>query len=154
VASLNCSGPAKARPDPKKNERRGYTVLRHTTPPPMDWQSGLSRLLQGLQKTVRGSFPSRLVQVFFAYQLIPQTTTGLSPSELLLGHRPQSRSYLLKPNTGDWADSQRATQVKHHNRHSHDGSFEIGDPVFSRNYHIGARNVFGDLRINMNQTSM
>ena len=45
---------------------------------------------RGWRKIVRGSSCSRLAQVLFAYWLIPQTTTGLSPSELLLGQHPQS----------------------------------------------------------------
>ena len=40
---------------------------------------------QGLKKITRGSMKSRLAQVIFHYHLTPQTTTGVSPSELLLG---------------------------------------------------------------------
>ena len=85
---------------------------------------------RGLRKIVRGSFRSRLAQVLFTYQLIPKNTAGLSPSELLLGRRPRSHLDLLKPNTADRVESRHAKQVKHHNRHSRDHSFEIGDPVF------------------------
>ena len=101
---------------------------------------------RGLRKIVRGSFRSRLAQVLFAYRLIPQTTTGLSPSELLLGRRPRSRLDLLKPNTADRVESQQAAQVKHHNKHSRVRSFKIGDPVFVRNYHSGDKWMAGEIQ--------
>ena len=43
---------------------------------------------RGLNKITRGSMKSRLAQILFHYRLSPQTTTGVAPSELLLGRRP------------------------------------------------------------------
>ena len=36
--------------------------------------------------------------------------------------------------------------MKHHNRHSRDRSFEIGDPVFVRNYHTGDEWLAGEVQ--------
>ena len=52
---------------------------------------------RGLKKTTKGSLRSRLAKILFAYRLTPQTTTGIAPTELLLGRRPRSRLDLHKP---------------------------------------------------------
>lgn len=38
---------------------------------------------KGLKKVTKGTMRSRIAQVLFSYRLIPQSTTGQSPSELL-----------------------------------------------------------------------
>ena len=54
----------------------------------------------GLKKVKTGTIQSRIAQALFAYRITPQTTTGVSPSEPLLGRRPKSRLESLKPNLG------------------------------------------------------
>ena len=65
---------------------------------------------RGLRKKSHGTMHSRLATVLFAYRLTPQSTTGLSPSELLLGRRPRSHLDLLKPNTADGVDCSRQSK--------------------------------------------
>ena len=55
---------------------------------------------KGLKKVMEGSLPSRLAKILMAYRITPQTTTIVSPAELLLGHLPRTRLDLLKPNIG------------------------------------------------------
>lgn len=101
---------------------------------------------KGLKKIIHGSFRSRLAQILFAYRLTPQTTTGLSPSELLLGRRPRSRLDLLKPHAADRVENRQATkQVADHNKHSRDRSFKVGDLVFVRNYRQGDTWLAGEV---------
>ena len=71
---------------------------------------------KGLKKITRGSMRTRLAQILFAYRLTPQSTTGVSPSELLLGRRPRSRLDLLKPNTAERVEE---NQVKQKERRCH-----------------------------------
>ena len=94
---------------------------------------------RGLRKETHGSMRSRLATVLFAYRLTPQSTTGLSPSELLLGRRPRSHLDLLKPNTADRVERKQAKQVQQHNTHSRDRSFDSRDQVYVRNYQPGSR---------------
>ena len=54
----------------------------------------------GLKKTTSGSTRSR-AKSLFSYRLTSQSTTGISPAELLFGRRPWSRLDLLKPNKAD-----------------------------------------------------
>ena len=42
----------------------------------------------GLKKVTKGTINTRLAKILFAYRLAPQSTTGISPSELLLIRRP------------------------------------------------------------------
>ncbi len=56
---------------------------------------------RGLKKVKEGSIRSRIAKVIFAYRLVPQNTTGSSPSELLLRRRPRSRKDLLKPHSAE-----------------------------------------------------
>ena len=42
---------------------------------------------KGLKKVTEGTIRSRLAQLLFAYRIMPHSTTGVSPSELLLGRR-------------------------------------------------------------------
>ena len=54
-------------------------------------------LKKGLKKVTTGSLQTRLAQVLMSYRITPQTTTGASPSELLMGRQPRTRLDLLKP---------------------------------------------------------
>ena len=57
---------------------------------------------------------TRLAQVLLTYRLTPQSTTGISPSELLLGRCPRSRLDLLKPNTAERVEKNHSKhKVKH-----------------------------------------
>lgn len=73
---------------------------------------------KGLKKITRGTMRTHLAQVLFSYRLTPQSTTGISPSELLLGGRPRSRLDLLKPNTAERVERNQGKQKKQHNLRS------------------------------------
>ena len=51
----------------------------------------------GLKRITEGSLQTRLNKFLFQYRLTPQTTTGLSPAELLFGHCLRSHLDLLMP---------------------------------------------------------
>ena len=51
----------------------------------------------GLKKEREGS-QLRLARILFMYRITPQSTTGVSPAELLLGWMPRSRLDLVRPN--------------------------------------------------------
>ena len=54
-------------------------------------------LKKGLKKVTDGTLHSRLAKVLMRYRITPQSTTGSSPAELLLGRQPRTRLDLLKP---------------------------------------------------------
>ena len=66
------------------------------------------------EKVTLGSIHRRLAQVLLSYQMSPQMTTGVSPSELLLSRRPRTRLDLVKPNTAEKVESkQREEKARH-----------------------------------------
>ncbi len=76
---------------------------------------------RNLKKTTEGSIKSRLAKMLYAYRLTPQSTTGVSPAEMLLGRRPRSRLDVLRPLTAERVESQQRL-------------LQEGDPVLVRNY--------------------
>ena len=51
----------------------------------------------GMKKLTIGSLETRVARFLFTYHVTPQTTTGSSPSELLLGHRLCCHLDFLRP---------------------------------------------------------
>ena len=98
---------------------------------------------KGLKKIRKGSVNERLAQILMSYRLTPQSTTGVSPAELLLGKQPRSRLDLLKPNLASRVESNQLKQKKQHDRKAKERSLDIGDDVFVRNYHGGDRWIPG-----------
>ena len=94
-------------------------------------------LRKGLKKSTHGTVRTRLAQVLLTYHLTPQSTTGISPNELLLGYRPRSRLDLLKPNTAERVESNQRKQNEQNDLKSRERNFEIGDDVLVQNYHHG-----------------
>ena len=80
---------------------------------------------------------SRIAQALFTYRLTPQSTTGISPGELLLGQCPRLRLDLLKPHTAERVESSQLKQKEQHNRRSRERKLDVGENVFVRNYHGG-----------------
>ena len=70
--------------------------VKHTTSAPYHPASnGLAEravqiVKKGLKKLTTGTMSFRLAKVLFNYRIAPQTTTGVSPAELLLGRRPRT----------------------------------------------------------------
>ena len=70
--------------------------IKHITSAPFKWTCRMSSTSsqEGLEKV---TLTSQIAKVLFSYQITPQTTTGVSPSQLLLGRQPRSRLDLLIP---------------------------------------------------------
>lgn len=49
------------------------------------------------KKTTEGTINCRLARVLFNYRITPQSTTGTSPAQLLMGRLLRTRLDLLKP---------------------------------------------------------
>ncbi len=91
----------------------------------------------------QGSLKSKIAKVLFSYRITPQSTTGLSPSELLLGRRPRARLDLLRPNAAERVERQQSKQVQQHNAPARERTLEAGERVFVRNYQQGERWIPG-----------
>ena len=81
---------------------------------------------KALKKTKSGNVKNRLARVLFSYRLTPQSTTGVSLSELLLGQRPRSRLNLLKPHTAEQVEKKQREQKKQHDARSRRRNLKVG----------------------------
>ena len=88
----------------------------------------------GLKKLTDGTINSRLAKILFAYRITPQSTTGTSPSELMLSRRPRCRLDLVKPNILQRVESKQLSQKINHDTTAKVRSFLINDPVLVKNF--------------------
>ena len=114
--------------------------VKHTTSAPYHPASnGLAEravqtVKRGLKKVKEGSMSSRLAKVLLTYRITPQSTTGLTPAELLLGRRPRTHLDLLKPNTAERVERKQEKQKANHDSHGKPRTFRIGDSIFLKNF--------------------
>ena len=84
-----------------KNTEFDTPPQHHTTPQQIDWPS--------MKKAPDAPLRDNLSQFLFQYRMTPHSTTGISPSELLLNRRPRSKLDLAIPNL---TQKVRAKQLK------------------------------------------
>ena len=71
--------------------------------------------------------------------MTPQSTTGVSPYELLLGRRPRTRLDLLRPNTAERVEQKQHQQKVRHDTNTRVRTFEVGSTVFVKNFGPGRK---------------
>ena len=69
---------------------------------------------------ISGDINSRLTKVLLTYHISPQSTTGVSPSELLVGRRLRTRLDLLKLNTAAKVEEKQLKQKRQHDARTKD----------------------------------
>ena len=125
--------------------------VKHTTSAPYHPASnGLAEravqiVKKGLRKRTTGTMSYRLAKVLFNYRISPQTTTGTSPAELLLGRRPRTRLDLLRPNAAERVEEKQQQQKSQHDRKARPRVFHVGDTVFVKNFGAGRRWLPGQI---------
>lgn len=92
---------------------------------------------KGLKKETAGTTETRLAKILMAYWTTPQSTTGVTPAELLQGRRSRTRLDILKPNL-----CQRVERQQSHQKSGHDS---IRSRVFSEGERVYARGLGLDL---------
>ena len=114
-------------------------VVHKTSPPYHPGSNGLAeRAVQTfktcMKKLSGGSVLCRVNKFLFRYRVTPQTTTGLTPSELLMGRKIKCPLDLVRPNIHTRIWSKQFDQKTRHDQHSTGKDFCEGDPVFYRNF--------------------
>ena len=118
-------------------------AIRHVTTAPYHPSSnGLAeRAVQtfkaSMKKITAGSVETRVARFLFQYRLTPHASTGRPPAELLLGRRPRSLLDNLKPDVSAHVRRQQEHQKLHHDTHTSDRQFDVGDQVFVRQFSQG-----------------
>ena len=89
---------------------------------------------RGLRKEKQGSMKTRLAKILMAYRSMPQSTTGMSPAQLLLGRRIRTRLDLLVPSTSKKVEHRQWQQKVCHDKLSPRKPFNKGEKVYARNF--------------------
>ncbi len=114
----------------------------HTTPQLTGLLSGLcSTLKREVKKMKSGTLQDKICRFLFAYQNTQQSTTGVSPSELLLGRKMRSTLDLVHPDLRRKVEWAQERQFGDRNRQSQSRSFSPGVAVYHRNFGRDANSV-------------
>ena len=76
----------------------------------------------------------RLSKFLFTYHLTPQSTTGVTPSSLLMGRRIRSRLDALFPSVTSRVEKQQSKQAAYHDSQKALRSFKVGDLVYTKDF--------------------
>ncbi len=93
---------------------------------------------QAMKKMTEGTLTDKIARFLFSYRITPQTTTGVSPAELLMGRTLRSRLDLLRPDVARRVEDNQSHQKRRHDGHASIRSFSEGEEVYVRNYCRGA----------------
>ncbi len=64
-----------------------------------------------LKKSVDGTITTKLSQVLFSYRITPQTTTGLSPAEMLYGRKLRCSMDFIHPDLTRISSHENSTPI-------------------------------------------
>ena len=89
---------------------------------------------QALKKQGTGSLRDNVSRFLFTYRNTPQSTTGCSPAELMLGCPMRTRFNLMKPDLGEKVHQNQERQKRYHNQRAKEKLFKVSDLVYAKNY--------------------
>ena len=110
-------------------------------------ERGVRIFKEGMSKCTEGTLLDRISHVLFYNHITPQTTTGLSPAELLQNRRLQSRLDLLKPDLQARIEKQQYEQQYYSNIGSRYREFQSGEPVYVQNFGKGSKWIAGKIDV-------
>ena len=94
---------------------------------------------QALKKNATVDMETALDRFLFRYRITPHSTTGRSPSELLVGRTLRSHLGLVQPHLDTTVRRKQDAQKTNHDQHAKARSFDIGDSVFARDFPTGTK---------------
>lgn len=94
---------------------------------------------EGVKKMKGGSIEARVSRFLFSYHITPQTTTGLSPAEMLMNRRLRSAFDLIKPDIKSKIENKQMKQKENHDKTARLRKFSPEDTVYARNYGLGPK---------------
>ena len=108
-------------------------------------ERGVQIIKKGLKKVTTGTLQTRPAQILMSYRITPQSTTGASPAELLLGRQPRTRLDLFKTKYGVQSRNKQLKQKVGHDRKAKTDFFSKGEKVYARNFGIGNTWIPGEI---------
>ena len=100
-------------------------------------------------KIKEGSIYDRMSHVLFYNDITPQTTTGLSPAELLQNRHLRSRLDLVRPDLEALCIEKAVCSTVA--LHSRSRSFSVSDPIYMHNCGNGPRWIPGTIRLSVGE---
>ena len=88
----------------------------------------------GLKRDTDGTLTERLARILLNYRIIPHSTTGVTPSELMFGRLIKSKVDLVKPDLNTRVENKQFQQKSRHDQLSHDRNFSVGEGIMYRNF--------------------
>ena len=92
-----------------------------------------------------GSIQTRVRNYLFHDRITPSATTGLAPSELLMGRKLRNRFDLLYPNLAEQVSKRQLGQKQGHDLHTRERQFLEGKSAYVKNYGPGERWIAGKI---------
>ena len=89
----------------------------------------------GVKKLKKGEIHMKVARFLLSYRITPQSTTEVSPAELLMRRRLRSVLDLVKPHLHKRVEREQEQQKAACDLHIR--SFKVGDPVYTQNYKPG-----------------
>lgn len=96
-----------------------------------------------MKKMIEGTVATKVARVLFSYRITPQTTTGLSPAEMLNGRKLRCSLDFVHPDLATKIHVQQQKQKFYHDKKAKEHSFCVGDPVLIRNFSYGPKWIPG-----------
>ncbi|CAI5661061.1 unnamed protein product [Oreochromis niloticus] len=96
-----------------------------------------------MKKSTGDTLATKLNRALFSYQITPQSTTGKSPAELMMGRKLRCTLDLIHPDLKQKVTARQDRQRLYHDRHAKERMFVIGDTVYTRNYGRGPKWIPG-----------
>ena len=134
---------------PVMNSIPGSGITHKTTAPYHPATNGLAeRAVQVINNGLRkhkGDFELRLQRTLFSYRTQPQSTTGVTPAELLLmGRKLRTQLDLMHPDLSSKVAEKQWKQQEKGCTHT-ERKFEPGDKCYVRNYRPGDKWFAGNV---------
>ena len=99
-----------------------------------------------MKKSGSGSdIDTRLARFLFHYRTTPNSTTGVSPAELLMGRKLKTHLDQLHPNLASTVQGRQYSQMMNHDKQTSERPFGPDDPVLIKNYHHGPTWIPGEV---------
>ena len=100
----------------------------------------------GLKRDRNGTIYDRMARILFNYRVLPQSTTGISPSELIFNRLIKSKLDLVQPDIPVCVEQKQMQQKEYHDMHARDCSLLVGEEIYRTAGNICGELNFANLR--------
>ena len=87
----------------------------------------------------QGTLGDKIARFLFQYRLTPQTTTGVSPGEIMMGRRLRTRLVAILPKLEDQVTKRQEKQRLKHDLGTQAREFTEGERVYVRFFLLGGK---------------